>query len=276
MMDFIPGSQPVTDFKEPGLWFVFEKGRLLIKAQGDEGGMILPVTGELEDSGITLTRKQFIGTLGGRPCYAAAIEGGDAMPEGFALKPLRGLLTGLDEGLIWAAGRANQLIHWEQTHNYCGACSNRVKDKTNEKAKFCPKCGVVIYPRITPAIIVAVMKNDQILLARNNQARIPFYSLLAGFVEPSETLEDCVRREVREEVGITVGNIRYFGSQPWPFPNSLMIGFTAQYAAGEIQIDYGELSDAGWFDKGSLPQVPPPLSIAGQLIEWFVKKPSGV
>ncbi|MFW6053162.1 MAG: NAD(+) diphosphatase [Desulfosalsimonas sp.] len=120
------------------------------------------------------------------------------------------------------------------------------------------------------------MKNDQILLARNNQVRIPFYSLLAGFVEPSETLEECVRREVKEEVDITVENIQYFGSQPWPFPNSLMIGFTAEYASGKIQIDSAELSDAGWFDKDSLPQIPPPLSIAGQLIEWFVKNRSVV
>ncbi len=124
--------------------------------------------------------------------YAAAIEGDNAIPEGFVLKPLRGFLTCLDEGLIWAVGRANHLIHCEQTHNYCGSCSPRIKDKTDE------------------------------------QASIPFYSVLAGFVEPSETLENCDRREVREEVGITVGGISYFGSQPWPFSNSLMIGFTAE------------------------------------------------
>ena len=275
-MQFIHGSQPVSGPKEPGLWFVFENGRLLIKTQGGEGGMILPVTGELEENGIIVTSKQFIGSLGKRPCYAAAIEGDKAIPEGFVLKPLRGLLTCLDEGLLWAAGRANHLIHWEQTHNYCGSCSHRIKDKTDEQAKICPQCGIVNYPRITPAVIVAVMKNDQILLARNKQASIPLYSVLAGFVEPSETLEDCVRREVREEVGITVGGISYFGSQPWPFPNSLMIGFTAEYAAGEIQMDPKELSDADWFDKGNLPRVPPPLSIAGQLIEWFVKNRSGV
>ncbi|MFP4194870.1 MAG: NAD(+) diphosphatase, partial [Desulfobacterales bacterium] len=140
--------------------------------------------------------------------------------------------------------------------------------------KICPQCGLINYPRVSPAVIVAVVKNGQILLARNKQARIPFYSVLAGFVEPSETLEQCVEREVGEEVGITVENIRYFGSQPWPFPNSLMIGFTAEYASGEIQIDSGELSDAGWFDKNSLPRVPPALSIAGQLIEWFVKNRS--
>ncbi|MBS3756557.1 MAG: NAD(+) diphosphatase [Desulfobacterales bacterium] len=275
-MDFIPGTKPEANLAEPGLWFVFDNGRLLIKTRRGEQGLIIPAGRELEESGITLTRKQFIGSLGKRPCYAAAIEGDKTPPGGFALKPLLTLLTQLDEGLIWAAGRANQLIHWEQAHNYCGACGSRIEDKADEQAKICPQCGLVNYPRVTPAVIAAVMKNDQILLARNNQARVPYYSVLAGFVEPNETLEECVRREVKEEVGIVVENIRYFGSQPWPFPNSLMIGFTAEYAAGEIQIDSEELSDAGWFDKDSLPRIPPPLSIAGQLIEWFVKNRSGV
>lgn len=273
-MTFIPGNQPKADLNETGLWFVFEKNRLLIKTGGREEARIIPKAGELEQSGITLTRNRFIGSLGGRPCYAAAIEGGLPPPEGFSLKPLRALLTCLDPDLIWAAGRANQIIDWEQNHNYCGACGGRVADKTDEQAKICPQCGLVNYPRVSPAVIVAVIKNDQVLLARNKQARLPFYSVLAGFVEPSETLEECVQREVREETGITVENIRYFGSQPWPFPNSLMIGFTAEYAAGEIRIDPEELSDAGWFNKQNLPRVPPPLSIAGQLIQWFVKNRS--
>lgn len=270
-MDFIPSTRSGADLEKSGLCFVFENGRLMIKAEGDEEGTLIPEIRELEKSGINLIRKQFIGFLGKLPCYAAAVGRGETLPEEFALKPLRSLLTRLDEGLFWAAGRANQLIHWEQTHNYCGACGSRTEDKADEMAKTCPKCGLINYPRVTPAIIVAVMKGDQILLARNSQTRLPFYSVLAGFVEPSETLEACVQREIREEVGITVENICYFGSQPWPFPNSLMIGFTAEYAAGEIQIDANELSEAGWFDKDSLPPVPPPLSIAGQLIEWFLK-----
>lgn len=273
-MDFIPGTRQEADLKESGLWFVMEGGRLLIKDEGGKQGMVIPTAGELEDSGITLICKRFIGSLGERPCYAAAIKEGQAPPEGLALKPLRALLTRLDTGLIWAAGRANHLIHWERTHHYCGTCGSHTEEKTDEQAKICPQCGLINYPRVSPAVIVAVVKNGQILLARNKQARIPFYSVLAGFVEPSETLEQCVEREVGEEVGITVENIRYFGSQPWPFPNSLMIGFTAEYASGEIQIDSGELSDAGWFDKNSLPRVPPALSIAGQLIEWFVKNRS--
>jgi NAD+ diphosphatase len=130
---------------------------------------------------------------------------------------------------------------------------------------------LVNYPRLSPAIIVAVLKNNQILLARNKRFKLPFYSVLAGFVEPGETLEECVQREIREEVGIMTKNIRYFGSQPWPFPNSLMIAFVADYADGEITIDGSEIIDAAWFSKGELPQIPPTISIARQLIDWFTK-----
>jgi NAD+ diphosphatase len=129
---------------------------------------------------------------------------------------------------------------------------------------------LVNYPRLSPAIIVAVLKNKQVLLARNKRFKLPFYSVLAGFVEPGETIEECVQREIREEVGITVKNIRYFGSQPWPFPNSLMIAFVADYADGEITIDGSEIIDAAWFSKDDLPQIPPTISIARQLIDWFV------
>ncbi|MFH1481427.1 MAG: NAD(+) diphosphatase, partial [Pseudomonadota bacterium] len=128
------------------------------------------------------------------------------------------------------------------------------------------------YPRLSPAIIVAVLKNDQILLAHSQRFPGQFYSVLAGFVEPGETLEECVQREVHEEVGITVKNIRYFGSQPWPFPDSLMIAFTAEYAGGEIRIDKSELTDAGWFSADHLPAVPSRISIARQLIDWFSEK----
>ncbi len=274
-MDFIPGIRPDKKTHKPGFLFVLKKGRLLIKNKGDKNDVILPEPGDLEKKGIKLIKKQLIGSLANRACYAATIEEDEILAQEFAFKPLRALLTVLDENLIWAAGRANQLIHWETTHNFCGACGSPFTDKPDEHAKICSGCGLVNYPRVTPAVIMAVIKDDKILLARNSQARMPFYSVLAGFVEPSESLEQCVCREVREEVGIAVENIRYFGSQPWPFPDSLMIGFIAEHASGNIRIDTKELSDAGWFDRHSLPRVPPPLSIAGQLIEWFVKNRKG-
>jgi NAD+ diphosphatase len=178
----------------------------------------------------------------------------------------------LEEDLIWIAGRANQLVNWSQTHRHCGRCGQPTEDKTDERAKTCPQCGLVNYPRLSPAIIVAVLKNDRILLGRNKRFKLPFYSVLAGFVEPGETLEECVRREIREEVNISVKNIRYFGSQPWPFPDSLMIAFVADYAGGEIRTDGLEIIDAAWFTKDNLPQIPPKISIARQLIDWFVHR----
>ncbi len=169
------------------------------------------------------------------------------------------------------AGRANQLLYWHQTHQYCGRCGHVTQDKTDERAKRCPQCKQINYPRLSPAVIVAILKDNQILLARNRRFKLPFYSVLAGFVEPGESLEECVKREIKEEVGITVKNIRYFGSQPWPFPDSLMIAFVAEYAAGEIVVDRLEIMDAGWFSKENLPNIPPSISIARQLIDWFVR-----
>ena len=185
---------------------------------------------------------------------------------------MRSLFGVLDENLIWIAGRANQLVNWNQTHLYCGGCGHRTEFKIDERAKICPQCNLTNYPRLSPAVIVAVLKDDQLLLGRNKRFKLPFYSVLAGFVEPGETLEQCVEREIREEVGITVKNIRYFGSQPWPFPNSLMIAFTADYAGGEISLDGSEIIDADWFAKENLPKIPPRISIARQLIEWFIHR----
>jgi len=274
-MKFKPGTQnqPPEGVDRTSLWFILKNGRLLIKTDDDRA--LIPESDELEGNGLSLVRRQYIGSLDERSCYAAELASDDPPGEKFELKRLRSLVTLLDEGVFWAAGRANQLLFWHRTHLYCGACGRQTEEKSDEQARICPACGLINYPRVSPAVIMAVCKADHILLARNKRAWTPFYSVLAGFVEPSETLEQCVEREVREEVGLTVRNIRYFGSQPWPFPNSLMIGFTAEYAGGEIRIDPRELAEAAWFDKSGLPRhIPPPVSIAGQLIEWFVKNHS--
>jgi NAD+ diphosphatase len=172
------------------------------------------------------------------------------------------------------AGRAVQIVAWDLTHRFCSRCATPTPPLAGERAKKCPACGLVSYPRLTPAVIVAVQRGNTILLARNAAFTAAFYSVLAGFVEPGETLEGTVRREIREEVGIEVRDIRYFGSQPWPFPHSLMIGFTANWAAGELRIDERELADAGWFAADALPTIPPKLSIARRLIDAFVAEES--
>ncbi|MFZ5570142.1 MAG: NAD(+) diphosphatase [Thermodesulfobacteriota bacterium] len=254
--------------------FVFDDSRLLVVRHAQE--IRIPEEGDLERCGIAVIRRQQIGSLGERPCFAAEMaDAGGFLPENYELRELRSLFSEMDEEIFWAAGRANQLVHWQQTHLYCGACGRPTQDKSDERAKICTACGLVNYPRLSPAMIVAVLKDDKILLARNKRFQIPIYSVLAGFVEPGETLEACVEREVEEEVGIRVRNIRYFGSQPWPFPNSLMIAFTAEYAGGEIAPDPAEITDAGWYPADDLPRIPSKMSIAGKLIDWFCRrKPS--
>ena len=137
------------------------------------------------------------------------------------------------------------------------------------------QCGLLQFPRLSPAIIVLVRRGERLLLARSRQTPPGMYSVLAGFVEPGETLEQAVEREVKEEVGISVSNIRYFGSQPWPFPHSLMIGFTAEHAEGELDIDRNEMEDAGWYSVDRLPMLPPPISIARRLIDDFLRACNG-
>ena len=262
------------DFKLPAtesaraLWFVFQKDRLLLKT--NDNGRLIPSTHELAAFNLSPIRKQYLGSLDGLPCYAAEMPDTPSLTDGLVLQGLRETFGRLEEALIWIAGRANQLVDWSRSHQFCGRCGHPTKDKTEERAKICPACGLINYPRLSPAVIVAVVKGDRLLLASNKRFKPGYFSVLAGFVEPGETLEDCVAREIREEVGINVENIRYFGSQPWPFPNSLMVAFVADYGSGRISVDPSEIAHAAWFKADDLPAIPPRLTIARHLIDWFV------
>jgi NAD+ diphosphatase len=272
-MTFIPAFNPPPGDINRALWFVFLKDRLLVKTNSD--GCLIPDSRDVAQFDPHPTNRQYLGTLDGLPCFAAELPKNDIQLEKFELKTLRELFFApLEEEFVWIAGRANQLVDWSRSHQFCGRCGHRTRDEQTERAKVCPACGLTNYPRVSPAVIVAVVKNNQILLANNKRFKSGYYSVLAGFVEPGENLEECVVREVREEVGISVKNIRYYASQPWPFPNSLMVGFLADYAAGEIEVDPGEIDNAGWFDAGSLPSIPPKITIARDLIDWFVAKSS--
>jgi len=175
----------------------------------------------------------------------------------------------------WAiAGRAVQLVEWARTHRFCGRCATPTVPTPGERARQCPSCGLLAFPRLAPAMIALVERGDEVLLARGVSFPEPMYSCLAGFVEPGETLEAAVGREIREEVGVEVTDIQYQASQPWPFPHSLMLGFRARWVAGDIEIDPTEIADAGWFRAGSLPMVPPPISIARHLIDAWVEEQS--
>jgi NAD+ diphosphatase len=268
-MQFKPDFKPPPSESNQALWFVFHGGRLLIRAE--DKNQLIPRTRELTKFNISVIHKQYLGSLEGLPCYAAELAQNRMAVDGFAFEGLRQLFGRLQEDLIWVAGRANQLVDWNQSHKFCGRCGHPTADKPDERAKICPSCGLTNYPRVSPAIIVAVIKNNQILLGRNRRFKGGFFSVLAGFAEPGESLEECVAREVKEEVGIAVKNISYFGSQPWPFPNSLMVGFIAGYAGGHINVDKSEITEASWFSAQNLPPIPPKISIARQLIDWFVK-----
>jgi NAD+ diphosphatase len=267
-MTFRPAIHPPVGQNLPILWFIFDKNKLLV--QSEHGVCSLPGAGQIEAAGFKPIPRLFLGFLGDQLCYAGRLSPDDPLPASFEWMDLRGLLGTIGEELFWIAGRANHLLDWDQAHRFCGRCSHPTENKSDERAKLCPACGLVNYPRLSPAVIVAVTKGNRILLARNKRFRGPFYSVLAGFVEPGETLEQCVQREIQEEVALTVKNIRYFGSQPWPFPNSLMVGFVAEYADGMVTVDNSELMEADWFSAQTLPDLPSRISIARQLIDWFV------
>lgn len=233
-----------------------------------DGGRMLTVEGrvprleELPPGLFEGPRPLCVGTLDGEPCFAAAVG------EGPETTPLRALLEGLPEPLAAAAARAAQAVEWELAHVYCGRCGTGTHPSESELARICSGCDATYYPRISPAVIMLVTRGDRLLLARRPQGG--FWSVLAGFVEPAETLEQAVAREVQEEVGLAVSDVRYFGSQPWPFPSQLMIGFTARAEDGDLRLDEAELAEAAWFGPGDeLPPVPPPFTIARRLIDAF-------
>jgi NAD+ diphosphatase len=227
---------------------------------------------DLRELGLEPGEIHYLGSLGDKHCFAAELEEARDLPGAFEFFPLRSLIGKIDENIFWLAGRARHLLHWDRVHRFCGKCGHRMQDKADERAKFCPRCGLINHPRLSPAVIVAVHRGDRILLAHSPRFPTNFYSVLAGFVEPGESLEACVRREIREEVNLRVKNIEYFGSQPWPFPDSLMIAFTAQYAGGSIRVDGNEILHAEWFNPGRLPSIPPEISIARRLIDDFAAK----
>ena len=274
-MNFIPALHPPADVGRSPWWFLFQNDRLLVRrSAADE---ILPYLVNPVEIESLLVDRQYMGAYGSAGCYTACLPA-DApltMKPGWEFVGLRQLFGVVDEDLLWIAGRANQLVHWAVNHRFCGRCGQSTRDKEDERARICDACHLVNYPRISPAVIVAVIRGRRILLARSTRFTSSFHSVLAGFVETGETLEEAVRREIFEEVGIDVRKIRYFGSQPWPFPDSLMVAFTAEYAGGEITLDDDEIVSADWYSAAKLTRVPGKFSIARRLIDWFVETHSG-
>lgn len=242
-------------------WMLRHEHRLLTLAP-DAAGSIFPLAAADAYGEGALP----VGEWAGRPCLALDL---DELPveSGLTLTPLRAVYELAAESLFMLAGRAVQLLDWQRQHRFCGQCGTANGRKSDEFAMQCPCCGLLVYPRISPAIMVLVRDGERLLLARSHRFKPGVYSALAGFLEPGETLEQCAAREVREEVGVEITRLRYFASQPWPFPNSLMVAFFADYAGGEIRPDPHEIEDAGWFTRDQLPLLPDPVSISRRLIE---------
>jgi NAD+ diphosphatase len=271
-MRFIPFVKPAFNHENPGWWFVFRGNELLIRTPGSRTE--IPFTDNSGLRGLKLRKVHYLGTLDGFPCYSTGVAEKAQPPAGMTFQGIRGTFALLGEELFQLACRALHILLWDRNSQFCGRCGSPTKADAVERAKVCEECGLRSYPRISPATITAVRRDGQILLARANRFPNGLYSVIAGFVEPGETLEECVEREIMEETGIQVKNICYFGSQPWPFPDSLMVAFTADYSGGEIRIDENEIADAGWFSADSLPQIPEKLSIARRLIDNFIENNS--
>jgi NAD+ diphosphatase len=180
---------------------------------------------------------------------------------------MRSVIREIPEKSWIPAAKAMAFANWRSATRYCGFCGSPTKDKSDELARQCTACGQLFFPRISPAILAVVRKDGKLLLARNARSTTGFWSLIAGFVEPGETFEDCVRREVMEEVGIEVEVDGYLGSQPWPFPDQLMLGFAARWKAGELKPDGDEIAEAGWFGPADHPPIPGHGSLSRRLID---------
>lgn len=269
LLPFVPATEePPEAPKRPAFWFAFQDNRLLVSRQGEDADV--PFLADLAELGLAPVRRQYLGTAGGHPCFSAELSTEVAAPAGWSCIELRRLFGALPDPLFALAGRAFQIMDWDRTHQFCGRCGHPTETGAGERAKVCQSCGHFNFPRVAPAIIVAVVRDGRILLARARRFPTEMYSVIAGFVEPGESLEDCAHREIREETGIGVRHLRYFGSQSWPFPHSLMVAFTAEHADGEIAIDGKEIVDAGWYSPAALPRIPERVSIARRLIDWFV------
>lgn len=246
--------------------FVFIDGQLLSIV---ESGVPRPVTSDefrWVDAEVVATI--YLGTWRDIHCYAIEAQGTPVAP--YVLGDLHSWLGRVESSMFYLAGRAKQMVDWNKDHLYCGRCGTPTDDHPTDRAKQCSKCGLVSYPRLSPSIIVLVRREDEALLARNSRWRHGMYSTIAGFVEPGESIEQTVHREVLEEVGLMVKNLRYLGSQPWPFPNSLMLGFHADYDSGEIVCNDEEIAEAQWFRYDDLPNRPGSTAISGWLIDSFV------
>ena len=262
-----PASFTSTFVQHPDpepLSFLFYRGQLLVREQD----IALPDAALVERLGMPEHNLQPLGLLDGRYCRTGWFDAEPALPQGYAWRGLRSLFGAIGEPLLAVAGRAAQIAEWARTHRFCGACGSGTALAGGERCFKCVNCGHAAYPRISPAMMVLIRKGDSVLMALHQAPAVQRFVPLAGFLEAGESIEEAIHREVYEEVGLRVHNLRYFASQSWPFPHSLMLAFTADYLDGEIRVDPGEIAEARWFGPDDeWPERVAQISISSVLVD---------
>jgi len=270
MLPFVPGPTHTDQTKE-SYYVVFSGYELLV---ADEQQFWQPIPESIwRFIGFAPREQQFLGAYHQHPVYGVEMDLNlFAAPQGYHWESLRGLLGrgAIEEAEFNLVGCALQISAWDRDHQYCGRCGNMTVPHSSDRARRCENCEMDFYPRLSPCVIMLITRGEDCLLARHSKSRGNWYSTLAGFIEPGESVENALHREVSEEVGIRVHNLRFFTSQPWPFPGQLMLGFHAEYHSGDIVLDDPEIEDARWWHFSDLPPVPPPGTLSGKLIQHFV------
>lgn len=260
----------IDNSQEPNLTIILKDQEFLTSKNSE---FLIFEEEDLKWSEMNLANKQFLGFLNNKPCYLSELTSESKIDDGTMLTPLRNLLGRIPDSLFTVCSRSIQLSEWYKNNQFCGACGSKMQRHNSERAMFCTCNNLLIYPKISPCIIVLVTKGEELLLAHNKNFPGAFYSTLAGFIEAGESAESAIHREIYEEVKIKVKNIQYYGSQSWPFPSQLMLGYHAEYLEGDITPDGEEIDSADWFNYKKLPQVPTGnISISGQLIESYIEK----
>ena len=272
MFNFKPANYIEVESKDSEFFVIFEQSILSFTNEN----FIRPIKqDELNWSYIEEKERHFLGYLNNKPCFVILAEKNQCELEHSIFIDMRSALGRMPDQLFDVIARSIQIINWSKDHQFCGTCGSKMEQHIKERAMECSKCrSQLVYPRISPCVITLIYKENEFLLAHNKNFPPDFYSTLAGFIEPGESVENALKREVLEEVNIKIKNLEYFSSQTWPFPSQLMLGFYAEYDSGEIKPDGEEIDDAQWFNKDNIPKNVPPsnISISGKLIENFINK----
>jgi len=261
---YMIAMSPIASESEKELLVVVRGTEVLVERTG--GALRFPDRALAETFAESSVR---LGQFGGTIWHAASFAVETKLAPNLVFATARSLFAELDEATLTIVGRAIAAVEFETMTRFCGRCAAKTEANPSEGGKRCPSCSATFYPRIAPAVIVLVEREGRLLLARGARHPPGMASALAGFVEAGESLEEAAVREVQEEVSLTITDLRYFGNQPWPFGHSLMIGFFARHAAGEIEVDGNEIVEANWFTLDALPVLPPPFTIARKLIDAY-------